>query len=101
MALEALSEYTLNIPQPPVTTINAQFTVTGRSEIENLLFDNKETKVEAELKVKVFNFLVTLKSQKMMLLNKVSYLIGFPIFVNSFGIHIITLILDSIFIFVN
>ncbi|KAI7806480.1 putative complement C4 [Triplophysa rosa] len=50
VALEALSEYRLSIPEPPITSINAQFTVTGRSETEKLLFDNNEKGVEAELK---------------------------------------------------
>lgn len=58
MALEALSEYKLSIPEPPITNVNAQFTVSGRSETEKLLFDNKEKGVEAELKVYYFHFLV-------------------------------------------
>lgn len=50
MALEALSEYALSIPETPFSTINALFTVQGRSETEKLLLDKNE-KVETDLKV--------------------------------------------------
>ncbi len=50
MALEALSEYALSIPEAPFRTINAKFTVQGRSEMEKLTLDKNE-KVEIELKV--------------------------------------------------
>ncbi|XP_039530527.1 complement C4-B [Pimephales promelas] len=50
MALEALSEYALKIPETPITTVNAQFTVSGRSEMEKLLLEKNENKVETELK---------------------------------------------------
>ncbi|RXN26002.1 complement C4-like protein [Labeo rohita] len=49
MALEALSEYALSIPETPFSTINALFTVQGRSETEKLLLDKNE-KVETDLK---------------------------------------------------
>ncbi|XP_073703933.1 complement C4-B [Garra rufa] len=49
VALEALSEYALSIPEAPLTTINALFTVQGRSEMEKLLL-HKNEKVETELK---------------------------------------------------
>ncbi|XP_065117363.1 complement C4-A-like [Paramisgurnus dabryanus] len=55
VALEALSEYALSIPEPPITKVNVQFTVTGRSEMEKLNFDNSEKKIEAELKRLVGN----------------------------------------------
>uniref|UniRef100_A0A672KKA6 Complement C4-like n=1 Tax=Sinocyclocheilus grahami TaxID=75366 RepID=A0A672KKA6_SINGR len=51
MGLEALSEYALSIPEVPVSKINAQFTVQGRSEMEKLLLEKNENKVETELKV--------------------------------------------------
>uniref|UniRef100_A0A671R434 Complement C4-like n=1 Tax=Sinocyclocheilus anshuiensis TaxID=1608454 RepID=A0A671R434_9TELE len=50
MGLEALSEYALSIPEVPVSKINAQFTVQGRSEMEKLLLEKNENKVETELK---------------------------------------------------
>ncbi|KAK2903268.1 hypothetical protein Q8A67_007981 [Cirrhinus molitorella] len=50
MALEALSEYALSIPEAPITTVNAVFTVKGRSEMEKMLLDENEKKVEKELK---------------------------------------------------
>ncbi|KAK7157442.1 hypothetical protein R3I93_008812 [Phoxinus phoxinus] len=50
MALEALAEYALNIPETPITTVNALFTIPGRSEMERLLLDKNEKKVETELK---------------------------------------------------
>lgn len=50
VALEALSEYALSLPETPITTINAQFTVTGRSEMEKMNLEKSENKVEAELK---------------------------------------------------
>ncbi|XP_052000318.1 complement C4-like [Xyrauchen texanus] len=55
VALEALSEYAMSIPEPPMTKINAQFTIPGRSEMEKLLLENSEKKVEAELKKLVGN----------------------------------------------
>ncbi|XP_058603327.1 complement C4-B isoform X1 [Onychostoma macrolepis] len=55
MALEALSEYALSIPEAPFTAINAQFTVQGRSEMEKLILDKNENKVEKELKRLVGN----------------------------------------------
>lgn len=55
MALEALSEYALRIPDNPITIVNAQFTVPGRSEMENLHLDKNENKVETELKVNSLN----------------------------------------------
>lgn len=55
MALEALSEYALNIPETPITTVIAQFTVPGRSEMERLQLDKTEKKVETELKVNSLN----------------------------------------------
>ncbi|XP_052002681.1 complement C4-like [Xyrauchen texanus] len=55
MALEALSEYALSIPKPTITSINAHFTIPGRSEMEKLFLDNNEKKVEAELKRLVGN----------------------------------------------
>ncbi|KTF88988.1 hypothetical protein cypCar_00038722 [Cyprinus carpio] len=52
MALEALSEYALSRPEAPISKINAQFIVQGRSEMEKLLLGKKkENKVETELKV--------------------------------------------------
>ncbi|KAK9960652.1 hypothetical protein ABG768_008497 [Culter alburnus] len=50
MALEALSEYALRIPDTPITIVSAQFTVPGRSEMEKLHLDKHEKKVETELK---------------------------------------------------
>ncbi|KAK7147686.1 hypothetical protein R3I94_010263 [Phoxinus phoxinus] len=50
VALEALTEYALTIPQTPITAVNAQFTVPGRSEMERLQLDKNEKKVETELK---------------------------------------------------
>lgn len=50
MALEALSEYALSVPESPFRTVNALFTIQGRSEMEKLTLDKSE-KVETELKV--------------------------------------------------
>uniref|UniRef100_A0A8C1RX32 Complement 4B (Chido blood group) n=1 Tax=Cyprinus carpio TaxID=7962 RepID=A0A8C1RX32_CYPCA len=50
MALEALSEYALSVPEAPFRTVNALFTIQGRSEMEKLTLDKSE-KVETELKV--------------------------------------------------
>ncbi|XP_073728066.1 complement C4-B isoform X2 [Misgurnus anguillicaudatus] len=55
VALEALSEYALSIPKQPLTKVNVQFTVAGRSEMEKLNFDNSEKKIETELKRLVGN----------------------------------------------
>uniref|UniRef100_A0A8C1U1I6 Complement 4B (Chido blood group) n=1 Tax=Cyprinus carpio TaxID=7962 RepID=A0A8C1U1I6_CYPCA len=49
MALEALSEYALSVPEAPFRTVNALFTIQGRSEMEKLTLDKSE-KVETELK---------------------------------------------------
>nr|BAB03285.1 complement C4-2 [Cyprinus carpio] len=49
MALEALSEYALSVPESPFRTVNALFTIQGRSEMEKLTLDKSE-KVETELK---------------------------------------------------
>uniref|UniRef100_A0A8K9Y3K2 Complement 4B (Chido blood group) n=1 Tax=Oncorhynchus mykiss TaxID=8022 RepID=A0A8K9Y3K2_ONCMY len=50
VALEALSEYALNRPQPPITEVEVQFTIPGKSDIQKLSLDNKGDKVETELK---------------------------------------------------
>lgn len=42
MALEALSEYALSRPEAPISKINAQFIVQGRSEMEKLLLGKKK-----------------------------------------------------------
>uniref|UniRef100_A0A4W5PY10 Alpha-macroglobulin-like TED domain-containing protein n=1 Tax=Hucho hucho TaxID=62062 RepID=A0A4W5PY10_9TELE len=51
VALEALSEYALNSPQPPITEVDVQFTTPGKSDVQKLSLDNKGEKVETELKV--------------------------------------------------
>uniref|UniRef100_A0A8C7KII4 Anaphylatoxin-like domain-containing protein n=1 Tax=Oncorhynchus kisutch TaxID=8019 RepID=A0A8C7KII4_ONCKI len=50
VALEALSEYALSRPQPPITEVEVQFTIPGKSDIQKLSLDNKGDKVETELK---------------------------------------------------
>ncbi|XP_077065348.1 complement C4-like [Siphateles boraxobius] len=50
VALEALTEYALNMPQTPISTVNAQFTIPGRSEMERLQLGKKKKKVETDLK---------------------------------------------------
>lgn len=55
MALEALTEYALSIPETPITTVNAQFTVPGRPEMEKLQLVKNKKKVETELKVNSLN----------------------------------------------
>ncbi|XP_048008850.1 complement C4-B-like isoform X9 [Megalobrama amblycephala] len=50
VALEALTEYALSIPETPITTVNAQFTVPGRPEMEKLQLVKNKKKVETELK---------------------------------------------------
>lgn len=50
MALEALSEYELKKPRPD-GNIKAEFTVPGRTEIVTLALQNKNDKVETDLKV--------------------------------------------------
>ncbi|XP_062322694.1 complement C4-B isoform X2 [Osmerus eperlanus] len=50
VALEALSEYALDMPPPPVTEVEASFTVKGKSTILKLSLGNTDDKVETELK---------------------------------------------------
>lgn len=63
VALEALSEYALSLPETPITTINAQFTITGKSEMEKMNLEKSENKVEAELKVSCLNLKLTNKGR--------------------------------------
>ena len=51
MALEALSEYALDMPPPPVTEVDASFTVKGKTTKLELSLGNKADRVETELKV--------------------------------------------------
>uniref|UniRef100_A0A673XN65 Complement C4B (Chido/Rodgers blood group) n=1 Tax=Salmo trutta TaxID=8032 RepID=A0A673XN65_SALTR len=60
VALEALSEYALNRPQPPITKVEVQFTAPRKNDIQKLSLDNKGEKVETELKVtKAYHLLDT------------------------------------------
>uniref|UniRef100_A0A674EAJ4 Complement C4B (Chido/Rodgers blood group) n=1 Tax=Salmo trutta TaxID=8032 RepID=A0A674EAJ4_SALTR len=55
VALEALSEYALNRPQPPITKVEVQFTAPRKNDIQKLSLDNKGEKVETELKKLIGN----------------------------------------------
>ncbi|XP_045575101.1 complement C4 [Salmo salar] len=55
VALEALSEYALNRPQPPITKVEVQFTAPRKNDIQKLSLDNKGEKVEIELKKLIGN----------------------------------------------
>uniref|UniRef100_A0A4W5PZ17 Complement C4B (Chido/Rodgers blood group) n=1 Tax=Hucho hucho TaxID=62062 RepID=A0A4W5PZ17_9TELE len=58
VALEALSEYALNSPQPPITEVDVQFTTPGKSDVQKLSLDNKGEKVETELKKLIGNRII-------------------------------------------
>ncbi|KAK6327030.1 hypothetical protein J4Q44_G00026750 [Coregonus suidteri] len=58
VALEALSEYALNRPQPPITEVKVQFTSPGKSDVQKLSLDNKGEKVETELKKLIGNAII-------------------------------------------
>ncbi|KAK6327032.1 hypothetical protein J4Q44_G00026770, partial [Coregonus suidteri] len=58
VALEALSEYALNRPQPPITKVKVQFTSPGKSDVQKLSLDNKGEKVETELKKLIGNAII-------------------------------------------
>lgn len=49
--MEALSEYALRLPPPPLDTVSVQFTSVKRNEKENLALNKKGEKVEKDLKV--------------------------------------------------
>lgn len=51
MALQALSEYELYATTRPEANVIAEFTVPGRKDIANLALENKNEKVERDLKV--------------------------------------------------
>ncbi|KAB5586975.1 hypothetical protein PHYPO_G00007650 [Pangasianodon hypophthalmus] len=50
IALEALSEYAMQLPPSPLNTITVQFTSTKRAEKESLVLEKKGEKVETDLK---------------------------------------------------